>query len=104
MTGTHTLMTATHVDLIRKNEEKLTDCLDLTVLLDHLMDGVLSHLDTENIKSEKTNTYQCTRLLRILRTKPDVCYFRFIAALNCTNQRHLAELLLPSGKKITYFF
>ena len=100
LTGTHTLMTVSHMDLLRKNEEKLTDCLDLSVLLDYLMDGVLIPLDKENIESEITNTDKCTRLLRILRSKPDVCFYRFIDALNSTNQLHLAELLQPSGKKM----
>ena len=98
-------MTASHVDLLKQNDEKLTDCLDLTLLLDYLMDGVLIPLDKENIESEITNTNKCTRLLRILRTKPDVCFYRFIDALNCTNQRHLAELLQPaSGKKKVFIY
>ena len=89
----HTRLQSSHVDLAEN--------LDLTPLLDHLLnDEVVTMLDVENVRAEKVPYEQNCCLLYILQRKSPSQIKKFSYSLITTNQGHLAKMINPYGKHL----
>ena len=87
-------MTDEHRRLLTKVKPNLIPRLSLEPVLIHLQaNDTLSDYHKQTIKSKRSDYDQNECLIDIMRTYPDIAFYKFIEALEETHQPHLAKLL-----------
>ena len=88
------LMTDEHKRLLTKVKPKLIKLLRLPPVLIHLQaNDTFTDFHKQTIQSKRSFDDQRKSLIEILRTYPDLAFYKFKEALEETHQLHLAELL-----------
>ncbi|XP_015759225.1 PREDICTED: caspase-2-like [Acropora digitifera] len=93
------IMDKKHIELLRRNRERLVEDLDALSLLSYLyQEHTLSENDVDLVKAENTRFSQAEKLLDIVPKRGPQAFHTFCRALERRDeQKHLVALLKPPG-------